>query len=308
VVGCIKKIARAYFNIEIEMEQLQLQDESEGVPHTSWRVTTVNPEETYKLRGKRVRRVREDGDDVTLSTSATTTASRYERTFREGGTQASRLRVEEFVKRSYHNPICELYHALTLEQFLYLCDYWKENKSNGLWCYETWPIQDDDPSTWVTLDELPEKLNPATINDIHFGGKTPKTGAFPPDENGVPQSFPPKIRVLNDITGMSKDIVVPKDPGLTLEEAIFNHPEVEEGKLKEFPPEWQARLNANELEIRCSVWDDEPDDAFHNFTVDDLATTSTKQLFELVPRSFDPIKIYLVCEETANVDEDEEDL
>jgi len=314
VVGLIKKLARVYFDIEIEMEQLQLQDEAEGVNHTSWRVTTVNPEEAFKLRGKKSKRRQrreggESGEDETISTAATT-VSRYERTFRGAGTQASNLRVEEFVKRSFRNPDCELYHALTLEQYIYLCEYWKENKTNeGKWCYETWAIHGAENSqTWATLDDLPPRLNPETIQELHFGGKVPKTGAFPPDENGNLQSFPPKIRVVNDITGKSKDLTVVKDSSITMEEAIYNHPDLEDTKIKEFPPEWQEQLSAGGLEIKCAVWNDEIDDAYHIFSLDDLKTTTTKQLYELVPKSFDPIKLYVQCEEAIRVDDDEEDI
>ncbi|KAL3904607.1 MAG: hypothetical protein SGARI_004851 [Bacillariaceae sp.] len=291
------------------MEQLCLQDEAEGVKHTSWRVTTVNPEEAYKLRGKRKRGSRSRkgtsdeeltlGEDETLSTTGTT-ASKYNRTFQEGGAQASKLRVEEF-----------LYHALTLEQFLYLVDYWKSNKlSDGRWCYERFNIHDNDSqvNSWATLADLPPKLNPETIEDIHFGGKIPKTGAFPPDESGVLQSFPPKIRVLNDITGKKIDITVTKDTSVTLEGAVYNHPLMEENEIKKFPPEWEEKLASQELQIKCAVWNDEIDDAYHVFSLEELPSTSTQQLYDLVPKHFDPIKLYLQCEEAVRVEDDEEDI
>ncbi|KAL3925959.1 MAG: hypothetical protein SGILL_000060 [Bacillariaceae sp.] len=308
VVGCIKKLSKVYFAIEIDMKQLQLQNEADGVKHTSWRVTTVNPEEAYKLRGKRRRK--EVAEDETIST-ACTTASRYNRTFQEGGAQASKLRVEEFVKRSFRNPKCELYHALTLEQFVYLVEYWKSNKnSDGLWCYETWNIHDDssEANSWASLADLPSKLNPATIDDIHFGGKVPQTGAYPPDESGTLQSFPPKLRVVNDITGKKMDIIVTKDANVTLEDSVYNHPMMDENQIKVFPPEWEEKLASHELQIKCAVWNDEIDDAYHIFSLEDLPNTSTKQLYDLVPKHMDPIKLYLQCEEAVQVDDDEEDI
>lgn len=316
VVGCIKKLAKVYFDIDIEMEQLQLQNEGEGVKHTSWRVTTANPEESHKLRGKPKRhRSRKDsngdsipGEDETISTAATT-VSRYNRTFQEGGAQASKLRVEEFVKRSFRNPNCELYHALTQEQFVYLVDYWKTNKnSDGMWCYEIWNIHDEKNESWAKLDDLPPKLNPATIHEDHFGGKVPQTGAYPPHENGKLQSFPPKIIVLNDITGKSSTIAVAKDPSLNLLDAIYNHEALDEGQVKVFPPEWEEKLQAQELQLKIVVWNENTDDTYHTFSHEELPTTSTKQLYELVPKSFDPIKLYLQCEETVLVEDDEEDI
>jgi hypothetical protein len=318
VVGCIKKLSKVYFDIDIEMEQLCLQDESNGVKQTSWRVTTVNPDESFKLRGKRKhnrRKVPGDeeltlGEDETLSTTGTT-ASRYNRTFQEGGAQASKLRVEEFVKRSFRNPECELYHALTVEQFLYLVEYWKSNRlSDGKWCYERWNIHDDNSQkySWATMADLPPKLNPATIEDIHFGGKVPRTGAYPPDEKGTLQSFPPKIRVVNDITGKTTDITVQKSANVNLEDAVYNHPLMEKNEIKKFPPEWEEKLALQELHIRCSVWNDEIDDAYHVFSLEDLPTTSTQQLYDLVPKHFDPIKLYLQCDEAVQVEDDEEDI
>jgi hypothetical protein len=316
VVGCIKKLSKVYFGIEIEMEQLQLQNEDGGVKHTSWRVTSVNPEESYKLRGKKKRyRSRKDrsddsipGEDETISTAATT-ISRYRRTFQEGGAQAAKLRVEEFVKRSFRNPNCELYHALTQEQFVYLVDFWKTHQnSDGLWCYEAWNIHEDNNESWAELDDLPPKLNPTTIHVNHFGGKVPKTGAYPPDETGKLQSFPPKIVLLNDITGKSTTISVAKAASLTMQDAIFNHPAVDDNQVKTFPPEWEEKLKSQELQLKIAVWNEEIDDSYHIFSQEELLTTSTKQLYELVPKTFDPIKLYLQCEESVLLENDEEDI
>lgn len=317
VVGLIKRLAREYFDIEIDMDQLQLQDEANGVKNTTWRVMTVNPEDAYKLRGKRRRKSNKtigsrgsnpEDDTVTLSTTPTTT-NRYERTFREGGAQASNLRVEEFVKRSFNNPDCELYHALTREHYLYLCEYWKEHKTeDGKWCYNKFAIGDDDGGDWATLKDLPGRLNPGTFNELFFGGKIPETGAYPPDINGSLQSIPPKVYFVNDITGKSQELVVGKDPSITLEEAIYNHAMVDKARIKEFPQDWMNQLDANRMEIKCVVWNEEKDEAYHTFSLDDLKTTSTKQLYDLTPGNFDPIKILLQCEEEVQVGEDEEDI
>ncbi|KAG7352290.1 hem-NO-binding domain containing protein [Nitzschia inconspicua] len=316
VVGCIKKLSKVYFDIDIEMEQLQLQDDATGINHTSWRVTTVNPNEAYKLRGRKLRhRYGKDssgdsisGEDETISTESTT-VSNYYRTFREGGTQASNLRVEEFVKRSFRNPNCELYYALTKEHFVYLVDYWKTNKnSNGLWCYETWEIHDEKNDSWAKLEDLPPKLNPATIHEDHFGGKTPQTGAYPPDENHKLQSFPPKVVVVNDITGKSATLTVAKDPSLTLQNAIYDHPALDDHQIKIFPPEWEEKLQTQDFHIKIVVWNDEIDDAYHIFSQEELPTISTWQLYELIPKTFDPIKLYLQCDERAIAEDDEEDI
>mmetsp|Transcript_702 Transcript_702/g.1473 ORF Transcript_702/g.1473 Transcript_702/m.1473 type:complete len:467 (+) Transcript_702:163-1563(+) len=316
VVGVIKKVALCYFDIEINMDQLQLQDENEA-KHTSWRITTIDPSKTAILRGtksrKRVdkRRSNSFDEEETVSTAASTNSqSRYLSAFRKGGGVASDLRAEEFVKRHFHNPNCELYHALTLEQYIYLSEYWKSNKNEDeKFCYEVWSIQDDDPSTWASLEDLPSKLSPDEISENHyFGDMVPKTGAYPPGEDGLPQSIPPLISVVNSVTGKSKNLVLKKDENLTLEDGLYNHPDMEEANIKEFPPEWKERIAAEEVEIQCDVWNVETDESFHAFSLEDLKTASTKQLYDLIPRSFDPIKIVLQCQEIVEVDDEWEDI
>jgi len=317
VVGVIKKLSKCYFDIEINMDQFELQDENEA-NHTSWRITTVDPSMSYKLRGRKTKKSTEkrradsfDGCDETLSTSASSSSrSRYLRVFREGGGVASNLRAEEFVKRHFHNPNCELYHALTLEQYIYLSEYWKTNKNDEeKFCYEVYSIQEDDPSTWASLEDLPPKLHPEEIRkSLYFGGKIPMTGAYPPGDDGIPQSVPPFIRVVNEITGKSQNIEVRKDAALSLEEGIYNHPEIEEAEIKEFPTEWQQRIDDEEVEIQCDVWKVGTEEAYHSFSLEDLKMASTKQLYDLIPSSFDPIKIVIRCQDVVEVDDDWEDI
>lgn len=223
---------------------------------------------------------------------------------------ASDLRAEEFVKRHFHNPNCGLYHALTLEQYIYLSEYWKSNKiGDNQFCYEAWSIQDDDPSTWASLEDLPPKFSSETIRENnYFGGMVPKTGGYPPGDDGLPQSVPPIICVVNEVTGKSKKLVLKKDENLTLEDGLYNHPDMEEANIKEFPSDWEERIAAGEVEIQCDVWNVETDESFHAFSLEDLKTASTQQLYDLIPRSFDPIKIVLRCQEIVQVDDEWEDI
>ena len=311
VVGVIKKLAKVYFDIEIKMDQLQLQDENEAT-NTSWRITTEDPSMSHKLRGKKSRRAKKvDDETVTLSTTTSTpTEVRYLKVFQEGGGVASDLRAEEFVKRHFHNPDCELYHALTLEQYIYLSEYWKSTKNeDDKYCYEAWTIQEDDPTTWATLEDLPANLKPESIRkNLYFGGKIPEKGAYPPDDDGLPQSVVPFICVMNQITGKSHHIEVKKDASLSLEEGVYNHPDIEGADVKTFPQEWQERIDDEEVEIHCDVWKVGTDEPYHSFSLEDLKMASTKQLYELIPSSFDPIKLVIRCEEVVGVDEDWEDI
>lgn len=296
------------------MDQLQLQDEDEA-NNTTWRITTLDPAMSHKLRGKKSRKSKKsfDGEDesVTVSTVISTNSqSKYLKAFQQGGGVASDLRAEEFVKRHFHNPDCELYHALTLEQYIYLSEYWKSTKiKDDQYCYEVWTIEEDDPSSWASLSDLPANLLSETIGkNMLFGGKVPETGAYPPDSDGLPQSVPPFICVENGITGKSHSIEVEKDASLMLEDGLYNHPEIVEAGVKEFPAEWQEKLDNDEVEIHCDVWKAGSDEAYHSFSLEDLKMASTKQLFELIPSSFEPIKLIIRCQEVVEVDDDWEDI
>lgn len=344
VVGILKKLARVYFDIEINLERLTLQDEAIGGgtegethKHTSWRVTAKNPEEAYKLRGKK-RRSREGSgkdDDGTVTTSGTgvTTVKNYHRAFREGGTQAAFLRVEELVQRAFFKKDCALFHAMTLEQYIYLVDFWKRNKlenpdpsanpridinddSEGtdLYCFEIWTLQEGDPTSWPRLEHLPPKLNPATIDPAHFGGKIPATGAYPPDEQGVLQSFLPKIRVVNSVN-KEKSVDLSLDSralSSTLEETMSNNPHLMEAKVTSFDdedPEIAERLKRGDLEVKWVIWDETTDRAYHTFTQNDLSRTTVQQLYDLVAgANLDPVTISLRLSETVAVGDDEEDI
>jgi hypothetical protein len=307
VVSLLEAIGKDYFDLEIKLEEIQIQDDDKGIRNTKWRVSTTDPTLVHKLRGKKKRRIKEGTeDDAQTYTTATTT--NYQKTFREGGTQASNLRVEELVKRSFYNENSELFHALTLEQYIYLVNYWKTTKMDDKWCYEIWSIQEDDPKSWAALNDLPARLTSGSIDSAHFGGKAPKTGAYPPYEDGTLQSFPPKLRITNTSTGISRDIIVDVGADVTLEDAVYNNSEVENASIKEFPPEIEEEIKNFESEIQCVVMNDDGQEAYHTFSLGDLSTTSTKQLYDLVPKNFDPIMINIQSEAVMAVDDDEEDI
>jgi Haem-NO-binding len=311
VVGLIKRVALDYFSIEITMEQLQLQDEAAGVGQTTWRVTTAVPHESHKLRGQKKRKKRApknhgDDDEATVTTAATSKTN-YHKTFLEGGAQAAMLRVEELVKRSFFNEECELYHALTLEQYLWLIDEWNTNLIDDKRCFEIWSMENDNPASWPSIADLPAKLNPATIDPLHFGGQVPATGRFPPDASGNLQGFPRIIQVFNKLIDKSVNLSFAKAVDLDLETAILNSKIVEDAGLKHFPG-LEDRIDNGEYEIQCIVWNQETESLYHAFALGDLKMTSTLQLFELVPKTFDPIVLVLECVDTISVDEDEEDI
>lgn len=335
VVGTLKKIAKVYFDIDINLDQITLQDDQvegaeEGELHkqTTWRVTTVDPLEAQKLRGKK-KRSRRDNDDETITTSASTTSTvvrnKYKRTFQEGGAQASHLRVEELVQRCFFSENCELYHAFTMEQYVHLVEVWKnENLSKegdktvgingfvGLLCYEIWSLQDDDPSSWPTLDDLPPRLHQETLNLAEFGGKVPKTGAYPPSADGTLQSFPPIIRAANSIDSqISTDLAfspTTNDMSSTLEAAIA--PQLAEAGVTKFDADTTNRISNLEMEVQWVIRTDANSDTpYHTFTQGDLSTTTLQQFFDLVAGAkLDPVNLLIQVTEAELLDDDEEDI
>lgn len=351
VVGTLKKLAMTYFEIEINLERLTLQDEAlveveegggvaengETHKHTSWKVTTVDPEESFKLRTNRKRKKATLGDNGTVTTTGTgaTSTKNCDKVFREVGTQAVFLRVEELVQRVFFKEDCELFHALTLEQYVHLVDYWKHNKLdnpdkmaepqlgiNGnlqgteLYCFEIWTLSEDIPKSWPTLEDLPPTLNPVTMDPAHFGGNVPATGDYPPNEQGVLQTFLPKIRVINSLNkdNTSVDLVLNGDHIMasTLEDAIANNPLVLDANLTTFINADNTRIigtSSGKMEVKWVIWNDATSDAYHTFTRSDLSTTSVQQFYALVAgTSLDPIKVILQLSETVEVDDDEEDI
>lgn len=310
VVGCIKKIAKVYFDLDITMTQLELQDEENGVNQTSWRVMTANPEDAHKLRGRSKRRSKRTssklGDDETIATTITQ-RSNYEPAFLGGQEQASNLRVEELVKRSIYNIDCELHFALTREHCRYLVSFWQKNKIDDKWCYQIWSMEDKQPETWPTMADLPPHLNPATIDSIHFGGKTPETGKYPPLSTMEFPSFPPFVRLMNDGSGTSIDVTTKMADDIMLETVLCTSEPVVESSVTSFPKLDEAMANG-EYELEYTVWNEETDSAFHTFAVADLKTTSTQQFFDLVPVTFDPVLIKVSCVQCVAVDDDEEDI
>ena len=95
---------------------------------------------------------------------------------------------------------------------------------------------------------------------------------------------------------------------MSLEEGIYNHPDIEKAEIKEFPTEWQQRIDDEVVEIQCDVWKVGTEEAYHSFSLEDLKMASTKQLYDLIPNSSDPIKIVIRCQEVVEVDDDWEDI
>jgi hypothetical protein len=338
VEGVLKRIARTYFSIEIELDQIALQDEqiegTNGQTHkqTVWRVHTADPADAHKLRGKKQKpsvRKTVSGDDPTVATAVSTTLSQlqnnFRETFKEGGAQASVLRVEELVRRCFLKQDCELYHALTLEHFTHLIEVWKDanfqtdghvstniNGYAGKLCYEVFTLHEDDPSTWPKLSDLPTRLHATTWNASEFGGKQPQTGAYPPSNERKLQSYPPIVRVTSSVHGeQSVDLhftPMLDDLSLTLEQQMA--PPIQTAGLYEFDADTSAKLAKGDMEVQWIICHSTADKApYHTFTQGDLAITTLQQFFDLVAGAkLDPVHLLIQVKEAEVFGDDEEDI
>lgn len=327
VVGLLHRIATSYFDVEIQLDELQLQDESVGHNHTSWRLTAKDPNLAHRLRGEE----KPDNQDEVPQAQTQFSPQAYMETFRQGGHQAANLRVEEFVKRSFHNPDSELYHALTQQQFDFLVKYWQEHtisvptkddsegqeEEQKLWCYQIWRMKENDPTSWVSLHDLPLPLQPETISQTQsFGGMIPQRGQFPPDsETGALMSVPPLVHIVNEMTHKEATFEVEVGRDKILYDVLYQHPIMKNQQLIELPKDIQEQITSTtqpaSLELVLVVWNRETNQPFHSLNVTDLETTTSAQLYDMVSQqtmNMDPILIKVQTHAVAAVDEDEEEI
>ena len=106
-----------------------------------------------------------------------------------------------------------------------------------------------------------------------------------------------RIRITNESSQRSKDLVVDIDETLNLYDTVYNARSVKDAHVRKWGPEFVKQVKAKTSEIHCSIWDGELGQPSHRFTVDELKETSTKQLFEMVedPDCNNPISLVLQC-------------
>jgi hypothetical protein len=56
VVGIVKEVAKVYFDVEIHMDKLAIQDETIDQQCTTWRISSIDPKMSYKLTNDKIKR------------------------------------------------------------------------------------------------------------------------------------------------------------------------------------------------------------------------------------------------------------
>ena len=103
-----------------------------------------------------------------------------------------------------------------------------------------------------------------------------------------------RIKIINEASQRSKDLVVDIKPSLNLYEAVYDNQVVKEAHVRKWGPQIVQQVKSKVSEIHCAVWDDVVGKPCHVFSLEELKRTSTKQLYELVPES-DLVKLVLQC-------------
>ena len=104
-----------------------------------------------------------------------------------------------------------------------------------------------------------------------------------------------RVRVINQVSNLFKDVLVEIRDDLTLFEAIYDKPAVKKANIRKWGSTVTKQVKSGSHEIRCSVWDDQVNSPCHTFSIDDMKNTTTRQLYCLVGPESDLIKMKLHC-------------
>ncbi|CAB9508418.1 Hybrid signal transduction histidine kinase J [Seminavis robusta] len=103
------------------------------------------------------------------------------------------------------------------------------------------------------------------------------------------------VRIINQVTKRSKDLVVDINDSDTIFDTVYNHEAVKAAHVRKWGGPIAKAVKNGTSEIKFSVWDDNTGKPWRVFAIDELKTTTTRQLSELVSESSYLVKIYLQC-------------
>lgn len=108
------------------------------------------------------------------------------------------------------------------------------------------------------------------------------------------------VRVINQSSKRSKDLVLQINDTDTVFDAVYDHPGVKAAHVRKWGGSIANAVKNGTSEIQVSVWDDDTDRPWRVFSIDELKSTTTRQLYELVSESSNLITVYLQCVCTAS--------
>lgn len=106
-----------------------------------------------------------------------------------------------------------------------------------------------------------------------------------------------RVKVLNSDSGLSKDMLVEVRVGFTLFDAIYNTDTVKKANVRKWSSSVTQNVKSGTHEIKCEVKVNGTEKSLHTYSVNDLKTTSTKQLYTLVGGGDAMVTLELRCVE-----------
>eukprot|EP00980_Cylindrotheca_fusiformis_P009248 scaffold2018_cov113-Cylindrotheca_fusiformis.AAC.2 len=100
------------------------------------------------------------------------------------------------------------------------------------------------------------------------------------------------VRLTNEMTGLSKDMVMTASPSLTLHEAVYNSNDVLLAKIREFPNEIAMASKEEPIEVQC-IFLDRRGNSLKTFTGPEMRDYTTEDLSSLVTDRHALVKLVL---------------
>ncbi len=110
-----------------------------------------------------------------------------------------------------------------------------------------------------------------------------------------------RIRISNRTSHRFKDLVVDINDNLNLYDAIYDNKGVKDAHVRKWGPQMVQDVKRGMVEVQVVVWDDDAARPWRVFKVDELKTTTTRDLYESVPESCDLVKLFLECVRTKQI-------
>jgi len=115
---------------------------------------------------------------------------------------------------------------------------------------------------------------------------------------GINAELSMRVRVLNETTGRSQDVVVPVTKDLTIFQAIFSNLKVREAGVRKWPKELARAVKEKSSEVVCSLLD--PSNStivMRAYSIADTKKTSIEAMHSLAsPESDQTVRIMLKCQ------------
>jgi hypothetical protein len=115
-----------------------------------------------------------------------------------------------------------------------------------------------------------------------------------PDEANAVENM--RVRITNEATNRSRDLLVPISSDLTLAEAIYENDAVRAANIRKWPKDLAQEVKEKTSEIQCLLLDPNSSNPIQTFSVTEMESKITATLHELSSKTNGIIKLLLKCE------------